>query len=324
MTRRAFIALLCGMMTASHFAARAQQAARVYSIGYLAGSNRTPQLDAFLQGMRDLGYVEGQNLAIEYQLAAGQLQRLPEMAANLVRLKVDIIVAGTSLAALPAKKATTTIPIVVLASHDGIGTGLFASLARPGGNITGIESLAPDIDAKRIEFLKGVLPKISRLALLYTPTDPGSERHVGNANDAARALSSSVSKVEVRTPDDFDVAFAALLRDRPDAVLVVTDALTFLARKRIVDFSTEHGIPMIFEFKEFVELGGLLSYGPSLGEIWRRGAHYVDKILKGAKPDDLPVEQPTKFELAINLRTANALGLAVPPSLLAVADEVIE
>ena len=324
MTRRAFIALLCGMMTASHFAARAQQAARVYSIGYLAGSNRTPQLDAFLQGMRDLGYVEGQNLAIEYQLAAGQLQRLPEMAANLVRLKVDIIVAGTSLAALPAKKATTTIPIVVLASHDGIGTGLFASLARPGGNITGIESLAPDIDAKRIEFLKGVLPKISRLALLYTPTDPGSERHVGNANDAARALSSSVSKVEVRTPDDFDVAFAALLRDRPDAVLVVTDALTFLARKRIIDFGTEHGIPMIFEFKEFVELGGLLSYGPSLGDIWRRGAHYVDKILKGAKPDDLPVEQPTKFELAINLRTANALGLAVPPTLLARADEVIE
>jgi len=306
MTRRAFIALLCGMMTASHFAARAQQAARVYSIGYLAGSNRTPQLDAFLQGMRDLGYVEGQNLAIEYQLAAGQLQRLPEMAANLVRLKVDIIVAGTSLAALPAKKATTTIPIVVLASHDGIGTGLFASLARTGGNITGIESLAPDIDAKRIEFLKGVLPKISRLALLYTPTDPGSERHVGNAVDAARALLSTVSKVEVRTPADFDVAFAALLRDRPDAVLVVTDALTFLARKRIIDFGTEHGIPMIFEFKQFVELGGLLSYGPSLGDIWRRGAHYVDKILKGAKPDDLPVEQPTKFELAINLKTANA------------------
>jgi len=324
MTRRAFIALLCGMMTASPFAARAQQAARVYSIGYLAGSNRTPQLDAFLQGMRDLGYVEGQNLAIEYQLAAGQLQRLPEMAANLVRLKVDIIVAGTSLAALPAKKATTTIPIVVLASHDGIGTGLFASLARPGGNITGIESLAPDIDAKRIEFLKGVLPKISRLALLYTPTDPGSERHVGNANDAARALSSTVSKVEVRTPADFDVAFAALLRDRPDAVLVVTDALTFLARKRIIDFGTEHGIPMIFEFKEFVELGGLLSYGPSLGDIWRRGAHYVDKILKGAKPDDLPVEQPTKFELVINVKTAKALGLTVPPSLLAVADEIIE
>jgi len=324
MRRREFIALFCGVMSASTLAASAQQAARIYRIGYLAGSNRTPQVDAFLQGLHDLGYVEGENLAIEYQLAAGQIQRLPEMAADLVRLKVDIIVAGTSLAALPAKKATTTIPIVVLASHDGVGTGLFASLARPGGNITGIESLAPDIDAKRIEFLKGVLPTISRLVLLYTPTDPGSERHFGNANEAARALSSAVSKIEVRTPADFDAAFAALLRDRPDAVLVVTDALTFLARKRIVDFSTEHGIPMIFEFKEFVELGGLLSYGPSLGDIWRRGAYYVDKILKGAKPDDLPVEQPTKFELVINVKTAKALGLTVPPSLLAIADEIIE
>ena len=319
--RRTFIA---GALLTMPLSAGAREAGKLYRIGYLAGSARgVPQIDAFLQALRDLGYVEGQNIVIEYQLAAGQVEQLSEMAAELVRSNVDIIVAPTNLAAFPAKKATTTIPIVAIC-HNGVGAGLFESLARPGGNITGIESLAPDIDAKRIEILRELLPQHSRLALLYNPMDSGGAFHVESAEKAAGALFRTMTTIEVRASSGFDAAFGVILQDRPDALVLVTDPLTFSARQRIVDFVSHQKLPAIYEFREFVELGGLISYGPSLLEMWRRAAYYVDRILKGAKTADLPVEQPTRLELVLNLKTAKALGINVPTSLLARADEVIE
>ena len=325
MRRREFITLIGVAAIAWPLPARAQQAAKVYRIGLLSGAAAGgPAIGALLHALRDLGYVEGQNIAIEARLAAGRMELLPEMAADLVRLKVDVIVAAASLAGFPAKKATTTIPVVVVASHDGVGTGLFASLARPGDNITGIESLAPEIDAKRVELLKFILPQCSRLAVLYNPAAPGNTAHLEYLDNAAKAVGATVATVEMRSRSDLDIAFAALLRDRPDAAIVVTDPLIFLERKRIVEFGTQHAIPIMYEFKEFVELGGLVSYGPSFTDMWRRGAAYVDKILKGAKPADLPVEQPTKFELVVNLKTAKLLDLQVPPLLLAQTSEVIE
>ena len=324
MKRREFIALVGGAAVAWPVGAGAQQPARVYRIGYLGAGSRPPVVVEFVDELRSLGYVEGQNVSIEFQFAAGKVDRLPDMVADYVHRKIDIIVAATSLAAIPAKKATTTIPIIGLGVHDGIGAGLWTSLARPGGNVTGLEALAPEIDAKRVEILKGILPHLSRMTVLYNPDVPGSVAHLEYVMAAAKVVGTAVLVVEVRSPVEFDGAFAAIQSNRPDAVLVVTDPLTFQERKRIDSFATEHRIPMVYEFKEFLQQGGLVSYGPSLGGMWRRGAHYVDKVLKGAKPADLPVEQPTKFELVINLKTAKALGLTVPSSLLARADEVIE
>jgi len=327
MRRRKFIALVGGaiLSAGTSLSVGAQAGGKVYRIGYLAcSSRRVPQIDDFLQGLREVGYVEGQNIAIDYQLAAGQCERLYEMAAELVRLNVDIIVAAGNMAAFPAKRATTTTPIIVLGSHNGVGTGIFESLARPGENITGIESLAPDIDAKRIEILRELLPQHSRLALLYNPMDPGAASHVESGQKAAEVLSRTMTTIEVRTPSGFDAAFGEILRERPNALLVISDPVTLFGRQLIVDFVSQQGLPTIYEFKVFAELGGLISYGPSIGEMWKRGAYYVDKIRKGAKPADLPVEQPTRLELVINLKAAKTLGITVPPSLIARADEVIE
>ena len=305
--------------------AYAQQPPKLRRIGVLSGvAARGPAHGALVEALRDLGYVEGQNVAIEWRFAAGRTELFPEMAADLVRLKVDVIVAAASPVGFAVKKATTTIPVIVVASHDGVGTGLFSSLAHPGGNVTGIESLAPEIDAKRVELLKNIVPHCSRLAVLYNPTAPGNTAHLEYLNNAAKVVGVTVMAVEARSRSDFDIALAALLSDRPDAAIVVTDPLIFLERKRVVEFGTQHAIPIMYEFKEFVELGGLLSYGPSLMDMWRRAASYVDKILKGAKPADLPVEQPTKFELVVNLKTAKRFGLEVPPLLLAQAHEVID
>jgi putative ABC transport system substrate-binding protein len=302
--------------------AEAQPARKVWRIGYLAGSPRVPQIEAFIQGLRELGYVEGHNLVLDLKLAHGHLERLPALATELVASQPDVIVAAANIGGLAAKQATRTIPIVVVSTHDGVHVGLFASLARPGGNLTGVESLAPDLDMKRLEFLKQAVPWLSHLAVLYNSADPGGPGHVPIIQTTAHALGCQVRLVEVRSASEFEAAFMAILRDRPDALLIVTDPLVFAHRERIVQFAVQHKLPSVYEFKNFVELGGLMSYGPNMPAMWRRAAHYVDRILKGAKPADLPVEQPTKFELVINLKAAKELGLPIPPDLLFQADEV--
>jgi putative tryptophan/tyrosine transport system substrate-binding protein len=327
MTRLAgkVLAALCaaGLLVAP-LISLAQPAGKVWRIGYLAGSPRVPQIDAFVQGLRELGYIEGRNLSLELKLAHGRIELLPELAAELVQWKPDVIVTAANVGGLAAKKATGTIPVVVVASHDGVKVGLFASLARPGGNLTGIESLAPDLDVKRLEFLKQALPKVSWISVLYNSTDPGGIAHVDITKSTAQSLGFQVRLVQVRSAADFDAAFAAILRERPDALLTVTDPLVFAYRERITQFTVQNKIPAIFEFKPFADLGGLMSYGPNMPELWRRAAYYADRILKGAKPAELPVEQPTKFELVINVKTATAIGLVIPQALLLRADEIIQ
>jgi putative ABC transport system substrate-binding protein len=323
MDRRAFIAESMCLLVAP-LAAEAQQAGKVWRVGYLAGSPRVPQIDAFIQGLRDLGYVEGRNVEIELKLAYGKLERLPDLAAELVRSGPDVIVAASTIGGMTIKKATSTIPIVVVASHDGVKLGLYESLARPGANVTGIESLAPGLDAKRLEFLKEAVPGLSRLSVIYNPGYPGGPDHVEIIKSAAQAVGAEVRLIEMRSAGDLDAALAAILRDRPDAVLTVADPLVFAHRERIAQFTLQNRLPGIHEWKAFADFGGLMSYGPNMPELWRRAAHYADKILKGAKPADLPVEQPTKFELVVNLRAAKEIGVAIPQSLLLRANEVIE
>ncbi len=274
-------------------------------------------------GLRDFGYFEGQNISIEWRLANGQMQLLPAMAEDLAKLNVDVIVAATGLAGLLAQKATKTIPIVVISSHDGVGLGLYQSVAYPGGNITGIDSLSEALDGKRIEILRQLVPKLSRLTILYNPDSPDVKPHFVSVDNGAKQFGIDVQAVEMRSRDDLQPAFDAILRNRPDAVISILDALLAAHREKIVAFALENKLPMCNEAKEFVELGQLFSYGANLNAIWRRGAYYVDRILKGAKPGDLPVETPTVFELAINRKTATALGLTVPDSLIATADIVI-
>jgi putative ABC transport system substrate-binding protein len=324
MRRREFIRFLGGATLAPCFTAEAQQETRVWRVGLLSGSSRSPPYDAFVEGLRELGYVEGKNITIDFRFAQGQVERVPEFARDLVRSRPDVIVAAANVAAIPAKQATKDIPIVVLASHDGVEVGLYASLSRPGGNVTGVESIAPELDMKRLDLLKAVVPVLSRISVLYNADEPSASRHVAAITTAARALGLKVSVYGMRSLADFEETFAALHRDRTEALLPVTDPLVFSQRERIVHFALENRMPGIYEFKAFVAAGGLMSYGPNLNQLFRRGAYYVDKILKGAKPADLPVEQPTKFELVINLKTAKALGLTVPQSLLSGSDDVIE
>jgi putative ABC transport system substrate-binding protein len=322
-TRRAFVAAALALLVFPR-PAGAQQPKKIWRIGYLAGSPRVPQIDAFLEGLRELGYIEGQNAVIELKLAHGRVERLPELAAELVQFKPDVIVAAANVGGLAARHATSTIPIVVVASHDGVGVGLFASLAHPGGNVTGIESLAPDLDVKRLELLKQAVPRLSRIAVLYNSTDPGSPAHVEITRNTAQSLGLQVRLVELVTAAELDTALTTITRDRPDALLTVTDPLMFANRERVVQFTVQNKIPAAFEFKAFAELGGLMSYGPSMSDMWRRAAYYADRILKGARPADLPVELPSRFELIINMKTAKAWGLTIPPSLLLRADAVIE
>jgi len=246
------------------------------------------------------------------------------MAADLVRLNPDVIVAVTGENGLAAQKATSTIPIVVLYSHDGVGAGLYKNLAHPGGNITGYETMSPELDVKRLEIMKEVLPQLSRMTVIGNPTLPGGNIHFETISATAEKLKIAVRFVEYRTIANVDAVFEALLNAPPEALLTVSDGFIFTIRKRLADFGLEHRIPIIHEFKYFVELGGLLSYGPNIREILRRGADYVDKILKGEKPGDIPVEQPTKFDLAINLKTAKALGITFPNNLIVSANAVIE
>ena len=309
--------------------AEAQGVAKVNRIGYL---NLTPdpegvRYQAFLHGLRDHGYVEGRNVVIEYRSAEGKIDRLPTLAAELVSLKVDVIVAAVTAAALAAKQATRTIPIVFPLVSDPVATGLVASLARPGGNATGLSFFAPELVGKSMELLKQAVPGVSRVAVLWLPAafaEHQGKALVKNAEGAARALNVRLQLVETRGPDDFEKAFSEMARARADALMVLTGTFVQVGVGRVVDLVAKSRLPAIYPLREAVEAGGLMSYGPNVSDQFRRAATYVDKILKGANPADLPVEQPTKFELVINLKTAKALGLTIPASVLARADEVIE
>ena len=274
--------------------------------------------------MAELGWVEGKNVAVEYRYAYNRSERLPGLAAELVHLNIDIIVAVGTLGPLAAKRATSTIPIVMTAAGDPMGSGLVASLARPGGNVTGMSLMVPDIGGKRLELLKELLPRLSRVAVLWNVGNPYPALVFKETLAAGEKLGIEVQSLEVRGPDDFDGAFDAMRKRRPDALMTVEDPLTFDYRRRIADFALVEQLPSIFGISEDVAAGGLMSYGANVPDLFRRAAGYVDKILRGAEPADLPVQQPTKFELIINLKTAKALGLQVPATLLARADEVLE
>jgi ABC-type uncharacterized transport system substrate-binding protein len=328
--RRRFIEVIAGSLLAAPFTAEAQQAAKVPRLGFLAlNSGANPHLgEAFRQGLRDLGYVEGRNVVIEIRSAEGKVERLPALAAELVALRVDVIVTGGGTPpALAAKQATKTIPIVFASAPDPVTDGLVTSLARPGGNVTGSSSVNPELVGKGLEQLKQTVPGVSRVAVLWHPGGVGERTGkdmLREADVAARALGVRLQVVEARSPADFDRAFLDMTRARAGALTVLPSAMFFSERKRLLDLAAKNRLPAVYSQREFVDAGGLMAYGPNLADNFRRAATYVDKILKGAKPADLPVEQPTKFELVINLKTAKALGLTIPPSLLARADEVIQ
>jgi putative ABC transport system substrate-binding protein len=322
---RFIITCALGCLGVAPLAPEAQPPTPVHRIGALS-SQATPGrgrfAEAFLEGMRALGYVEGQHFVLEYRAAAGHYERLPALAAELVQLKPEVIVAQGTPAALAAKAATTTIPIVMVGVGDPVGSGLVASLARPGSNITGVSLLAPDLVGKQLEFLKDLLPTISRVAVLWNPTNP-AQALLREADEAAQRLGIQLHRVEARSPDEFDRAFAAMTQAHAGALLVLVDTIFSVHRTRLVALAAQSRLPTMYQGRNLVEAGGLISYWASVSDGWRRGATYVDKILKGAKPADLPVEQPTKFELVINLKTAKALGITIPPTLLFLADEVI-
>jgi putative ABC transport system substrate-binding protein len=312
------------------FAAEAQQAAKVARIGYLVTNlAANPHLpEAFRQGLRDLGYVEGRNVVIEYRDAEGKPERIPALAAELVALKVDVIVTGGgTLAALTAMQATKTIPIVFAGVGDPVGSGLVTSLARPGGNVTGLSNLGPELVGKRLELLKQAVPGVSRVAVLWRPGALGerTDQDMLKGEDvAARALGVRLQFVEARGPDEFAKAFSDMTSARAGALTVLPSALFLREHRRLVDLAAENRLPAVYTQREFVDAGGLMSYGANQRDLFRRAATYVDKILKGAKPGDLPVELPTKFELAINLKTAKAMGITIPQKVLLRADSVVE
>jgi putative ABC transport system substrate-binding protein len=323
--RRDFIGLLGGAATAWPLAARAQQPAKLPTIGFLGTTSASAwshYVAAFAQRLRELGWVESRTVAIEYRWAEGRSERLTEMAGEFVRLKVDVIVTAGS-AFLAVKQATSVIPIVFAIADDPVEAGFAASLARPGGNITGLSIQRGDTLGKRLELLREVLPGLRRLAILANVGDPNTAREIGEVEAAARTLGFEVAKLEIRRAEDIAPAFEAL-KGGADALYVCGDPLVNTNRVRINTLALAARLPTMHFVKVYVEAGGLMSYGPSFADLFRRSADYVDKILRGVKPGDIPIEQPTKFELVINLKTAKALGLTVPPMLLARADEVIE
>jgi putative tryptophan/tyrosine transport system substrate-binding protein len=328
--RREFITLLGGAAAVWPFVARAQQVGKRYTIGiFSAGvgpenAQNAANWDAFFDGLRELGWIEGKNIAFERRYAENRVERLPVLAAELARLNVDVIVGVGTLAPLAAKQATSTIPIVMAAAGDPVGSGLVASLSRPGGNVTGMSLMAPDLGGKRLELLKELLPRLARVAVLWNAANPYPALVFKETQAAGRTLGVEIQSLEVRSPDDLDRAFEAARRQHPDALVSVEDPFTGTYRKSIADFAIAQRLPSLYGLREDVVAGGLISYGAHLTDLWRRAAGYVDKILRGAKPADLPVQQPTKFELVINLKTAKVLGIEVPATLLARADEVIE
>lgn len=316
------------VLLAMTFNADAQSPKRVYRIGYIQTATPDEQAHltkAFEDGMRELGYVEKRNVVYERRFGWGKQERLPGLAAELVKLNVDVIVTGANPVIAAVKQATAMIPVVMAASRDPVGSGFIASLARPGGNITGMASdPSPEFHAKRLELLKAAVPRATRVALLWNPVPPGAEIYRKLISEAALALGMTVQVVEVRGRDELDGAFAAMVRGRADALMVDHDPLFFTARSQIVQLAMKHQLPAMYQAREFVEIGGLLSYGDNVAHRFRRAAVYVDKILRGAKPGELPVERATKFELVLNVKTAQQLGLALPPSVLLRTDEVIQ
>ncbi len=326
-SRRAFIGSVAGSLLAAPLAAEAQSAGKVYRVGVLfaapvsaVGAN----VQAFRQGLRELGYVEGQNLTLELRGMTTAESRLDRLAADLVRSKTDVLVTWTTPATLAAKRATSTIPIVMVSVGDPVGAELVASLSRPGGNVTGITNVAVELTGKQLQLLTELRPGVARIAVLRNPTNPSTALAWRETQTAARSLGVELQLVDVRDPRELGAAFTAMGRERPPGLLVLADAMFLAERSRIAELAQKARLPTAFARSENVEAGGLISYGPKLTEQFRQAATYVDKILKGAKPADLPVEQPTKFELVINLKTAKALGLTIPPSLLLRADEVIQ
>jgi putative ABC transport system substrate-binding protein len=322
------MAMMAGGLLAAPLAAEAQQAGRVYRIGLLDYSAPDPARQAwwivFRQRMRELGYVEGQNVTFEPRWAQGEDDRLPKLAAELVGLKVDLIVTGGSNAAIAVKRATSTIPIVMASGSDPVAVGLVASLQQPGGNVTGMTSINSELAAKRLELLRIVTPRASGIAILWDERNPASRLAVHETEAAAKTAGLTIHSVPARSPAGLEAAFATVVRDRAGALITVASPLLFSHRKRLAELAVKHRLPTLGGSREYVEAGGLASYGTDYPDLFRRAATFVDKILKGAKPGDLPVEQPTKFELVINLKTAKALGLTIPQSLLGRADEVIQ
>jgi putative ABC transport system substrate-binding protein len=328
MDRRTF---LCGLTLgalAAPLAAEAQQAGKVYRIGYLTVPSReTAQgvANSFQLGLRDLGWIEGQNVVVDYRFADSNLDRLPDLAAELARLRADVIVAGANAAVIAAKTATPTIPIVMFLAFDPVGSGLVPSLARPGGNVTGLTvSSGPEIYGKQLQLLKDAFPRVSRVGILVNQAFPAYARLLQEVEIATRALGLQRRVMEIRDPKEFDNAFAAMTTAHLDAIFIPADSMFYQHRVRLAQLAAKTRLPAMWGLREHAEAGGLLAYATDLNDLARRAASYVDKILKGAKPADLPIEQPTKFELVINLKTAKALGLTIPPSLLLRADQVIE
>jgi putative ABC transport system substrate-binding protein len=325
--RRAFLALISAAAVsplARPLAARAQRGGKLHHIGFLRVGPPPP---SFIEPLRlrlnELGYVEGKNIAFDYGIAQN-VQQLPELAADFVRRKVDVLVASGTPAVIPARNATSAIPVLFIAAIDPVATGVVASLARPGGNVTGMTAVFSDLTGKRLEFLKEMLPTLTRVALLTRPANPGHYQYVQQTQIAARILRVELEVLAVNSPDDFEPAFRRAADAGVTALIQIDDAMLTAHRQRLVELANRHRIPGAYGFREFVEIGGFMALGPSYSELYRRAADYLDKILKGAKPADLPVQQPTKFELILNLRTAKALGLIISPTLLARADEVIE
>jgi putative ABC transport system substrate-binding protein len=322
-----FVVSLCGVLIALCGSAEAQQPKKVPRIGFLSAvspSTISARLDAFRQGLRELGFVEGKNIVIEWRSAEGKSDRLPGLAAELVRLKVDLVVSGGVATTRAAKQATVTIPIVMASDDDPVGSGFAASLARPGGNITGLSTLSPEISGKQLELLKEIVPKLSRVGVFGDVTRPGIPQALREINVAADALGVQVQYLELREPKDIETAFRAASKEHADAVLVLGSPVLLSQRRQIAYVAAKSRLPAIYPRPEFVEDGGLMSYGVNINDLFRRAATYVDKILKGTKPADLSVEQPTKYELVINLKTAKQIGLTIPQSVLYRADRVIK
>ena len=323
--RRVLIPALALASLAAPLIPDAQQPAKLHQIGFLQrGSPQASRFEAFRQGLRALGYTEGQNIAIEQRYAHGVHDRLSGLAAELVPRKVDVIVVDGTATAIVAKAATTTIPIVFTLAGDPVGSGLAASLARPGGNVTGLSNLAAELSGKQLQLLKEAVPEASRVAFLYNPGNPATAPALNGAQAAARALGIQLQVLEVRRPNELGKAFSEMTKGRAGALLTVSDAIFTTERVQLLKLAAKGRLPVMFSDREYVEAGGLMSYGTNFPDQYRCAATYVDKILKGAKPADLPVEQPTRFDLAINMKTAKGLGLTFPPSILVQATEVIE
>jgi putative ABC transport system substrate-binding protein len=319
--------VVCAMLFGFSFTAEAQQRVKIPRIGFQSAGSASgiaARVESFRQGLRELGYVEGKNIAIEWRYAEGKFDRLPGLAAELVSLNVDVIVTAGPMDTRAAKEATSTIPIVMTWDQDPVGSGFVASLARPGGNVTGLSSLAPEISGKQLELLKDIVPRLSRAAFLGNSKEPGNAQALKETEAAARSFGVQLQYLDLLAPKDLETIVASATNGRAQAILVLTSPVTFVHRTQVARLAVEHRLPAIYHRRQFVEDGGLMSYGVSQNDLDRRAATYVDKILKGAKPADLPVEQPTKFELIINLKTAKQIGLTVPSHVLARADRVIK